>query len=116
MSYYLTPLDEVFVGRIHHKTRILYVKVIKQVSPQEFLVADATGFRKIQIRGIVLHQNKRYLRENHFVKITRFLVDYDLRKVFLHMATEISRVRGFPVDETKPAANVCTYIYFLLDF
>ena len=49
--------------------------MIKQVSNKEFLVADATGFHKIQAEGDLPHRYKKKLRENNYVKIKDALVD-----------------------------------------
>ena len=53
----------------------LKVKVIKQVSNTEYLVADATGFHKIQTEGDLPHRYKKKLRKNNYVKIKDALVD-----------------------------------------
>ena len=109
------PLDKVFVKTVVSQQVInkktLVVKVIKQLSAKEFLVADATGIGKIQItRGFI--NGKRNLHENNYVNIKFAKVDYEAKKIFLCEDTEvIPMAKEFPVDETKPA-NVCIIPFF----
>ena len=88
----------------------LTVKVIKQVNTKEFLVADATGFCKIQISGLHRH-GKRNLCENMYVQILDARVDYKQQKIILDDNTEVYYATEFPVDETKPA-KVCIFSFF----
>ena len=89
----------------------LKVKVIKQVSNKEFLVADATGFHKIQTEGVLPHKYKKKLRENNYVKIKDALVDLRKLVVKLDMETKVLYVGEFPVDEDNPAdVYVCIFI------
>ena len=103
-------LDEVFVktvvsGQVINK-KTLVVKVIKQLNAKEFLVADATGFCKIQITS-GFKNGKQNLHENNYVKISFAKIDYDVKKIFLYEDAEVLPMAiEFPVDETKPA-NVC---------
>ena len=65
------PLDKVFVKTVVSQQVInkktLVVKVIKQLNAKEFLVADATGFCKIQITSGFIN-GKQILHENNYVK------------------------------------------------
>ena len=89
----------------------LKVKVIKQVSKKEFLVADATGFHKIQIEGVLPHRYKKKLRKNNYVKIQDALVDLRKLVIKLDMETKVLYVGEFPVDEDNPAdVYVCIFI------
>ena len=91
----------------------LKVKVLKQVSNKEFLVADATGFHKIQIEGVLPHRYKKKLRKNNYVKIKNATVDFRRMLILMDMETKIYDVYEFPVDETNPAkfkGKVCIYI------
>ena len=89
----------------------LKVKVIKRVSKKEFLVADATGFHKIQIEGVLPRKYKKKLRENNYVKIKDALVDMQKLVVKLDMETKVLYVGEFPVDEDNPAdVYVCIFI------
>ena len=102
----VTPLNEAFVGT---KCQInLTVKIIKQVRAKQFLVADATGYRKIEVSGVLPHKHKKKIREQNYVKIESAEVDHYNRKIFLVMSTRIFNIREFPVDETKPA-KVCIF-------
>ena len=63
-------LDKVFVKivvslRVINK-KTLVVKVIKKLNAKEFLVADATGFCKIQITS-GFKNGKQNLHENNYV-------------------------------------------------
>ena len=109
------PLDKVFVKTVVSQQVInkktLVVKVIKQLNAKEFLVADATGFFKIQITSGFIN-GKRNLHENNYVNIRFAKVDYDAKKIFLCEDTEVIPIeKEFPVDETKPA-NVCIIPFF----
>ena len=108
-------LDKVFVKTVvsHQviKKKTLVVKVIKQLNAKEFLVADATGFRKIQITS-GFKNGKQNLYENSYVEIRYAQVDYDVKKIFLYEKAEVlPMAKEFPVDETKPA-NVCIIPFF----
>ena len=107
-------LDEVFLKTYYRYKlefkRELTVKVIKQVNTKEFLVADATGFRNIQISGL-LHEYKRNLCQNDYVQIMDARVDYKQQKILLDVNTKVFYAREFPVDETKPA-KVCIFSFF----
>ena len=86
-------------------------KVIKQLNAKEFLVADATGFCKIQITS-GFKNGKQNLHENNYVKIKFAKIDYDVKKIFLYEKAEVLQMaKEFPVDETKPA-NVCIIPFF----
>ena len=108
-------LDEVFVkivvsGQVINK-KTLVVKVIKQLNAKEFLVADATGFCKIQITS-GFKNGKQNLHENNYVQIRYAQVDYVVKKIFLYEKAEVlPMAKEFPVDETKPA-NVCIIPFF----
>ena len=92
----------------------LFVKVIKQVSDKKYLVADATGFHTVQIDGFLLHNSKKKLRKNNYVKIKKAIVDFRRMLILLDMETKIYDVWEFPVDETNPAkfTIVCISIAF----
>ena len=97
----VTPLNEAFVGT---KCQInLTVKIIKQVRATQFLVADATGYRKIDLHGNLRHRYKKKIREQNYVRIEQATVDVAEGKIFLSIRTEVFNVREFHVDETKPA-------------
>ena len=83
--------------------------MIKQVSKKEFLVADATGFHKIQIEGVLPRKYKKKLRENNYVKIQDALVDMRKLVIKLDMETKVLYVGEFPVDEDNPV-YVCIFI------
>ena len=109
------PLDKVFVKTVVSQQVInkktLVVKVIKQLNAKEFLVADATGFCKIQITSGFIN-GKQILHKNNYVKIKFAKVDYYEKKIFLYQDTEVlPMAKEFPVDETKPA-NVCIIPFF----
>ena len=97
----VTSLGEAFVGTKSYIN--LTVKIIKQVRAKQFLVADATGYRKIEVCDVVPHKHKKNIREQNYVKIESAEVDHNNRKIFLVMSTRIFNIREFPVDETKPA-------------
>ena len=113
MEYNYIPLDQVFVksnrwekwrsgGRRNRVVFVenkeegnyLEVKIIKKVNPTVFKVADATGFRQVEIHGTLLDENKRLLKKDNFVKISGFGVDYHQKKVFLKPETIISKIHG----------------------
>ena len=113
MEYNYIPLDQVFVksnrwenwrsgGRRNRVVFVenkeegnyLEVKIIKEVNPKVFKVADATGFRQVEIHGTLLDENKRLLKKDNFVKISGFGVDYHQKKVFLKPETIISKIHG----------------------
>ena len=103
-------LDEVFVKTVVDEQVInkktIIVKVIKKLNAKEYLVADATGFCKIQIVSGFIN-GKQNLHGNNYVKIRFAKVDYYAKKIFLYEDTEVLPLaKEFPVDETKPA-NVC---------
>ena len=91
----VTSLGEAFVGTKRYIN--LTVKIIKQVRAKQFLVADATGYRKIEVCGVVPHKHKKNLCEQNYVKIESALVDHTNRKIFLDMRTSIFNIREFPV-------------------
>ena len=103
---WVTPLGEAFVSRKRYIN--LTIKIIKQVRAKQFLVADATGYRRIEVCGVVPHKHKKNIREQNYVKIESAEVDHNNRKIFLVMNTRIFNIREFPVDETKPA-KVCIF-------
>ena len=86
------PLDKVFVKTVVSQQVInkktLVVKVIKQLNAKEFLVADATGFCKIQITSR-FKNGKRNLHENNYVEIRYAQVDYVVKKIFLYEKAEV---------------------------
>ena len=97
----VTSLGQAFVGT---KSYIdLTVKIIKQVRAKQFLVADATGYRKIDLHGTLRYRYKKKIREQNYVRIEQAKVDVVKGKIFLSVGTEVFNVREFPVDETKPA-------------
>ena len=102
----VTSLGEAFDGTKSYIN--LTVKIIKQVRAKQFLVADATGYRKIEVCGVVPHKHKKNIREQNYVKIESAEVDHNNRKIFLVMNTRIFNIREFAVDETKPA-KVCIF-------
>ena len=86
------PLNEVFLKtvvslRVINK-KTLVVKVIKQLNAKEFLVADATGFCKIQITSGFIN-GKQNLQENNYVEIRYAKVDYVVKKIFLYEKAEV---------------------------
>ena len=100
----ITQLGDAFFGRKSLSNKItLSVKIIKQIKANQFLVADATGYRKIEVCGVVPHKHKKNIREQNYVKIESAEVDHNNGKILLAMRTSIFNVREFPVDETKPA-------------
>ena len=102
----VTSLGEAFVGTKSYIN--LTVKIIKQVRAKQFLVADATCYRKIEVSGVVPHKHKKNLREQNYVKIESAEVDHNNGKIILALRTSIFNIREFPVDETKPA-KVCIF-------
>ena len=78
----MTSLGEAFVGTKSYIN--LTVKIIKQVRAKQFLVADATGYRKIEVRGYgyVPHKHKKNLCEQNYVKIESAEVDHNNGKIF----------------------------------
>ena len=99
-----TQLGDAFFGRKSPSNTItLTVKIIKQVKANQFLVADATGYRKIELHGTVRHQYKKKIRAQNYVRIEHATVDLLKWKIFLSITTEVFNVREFTVDETKPA-------------
>ena len=97
-------LCDAFYGRESRSNIItLTVKIIKQVKANQFLVADATGYRKIELNNVP-HQYKKKIREQNYVRIEQATVDVLKGKIFLSMGTEVFDVGEFPVDETKPAS------------
>ena len=97
-------LCDAFYGRESRSNIItLTVKIIEQVKANQFLVADATGYRKIELHSTVRHQYKKKIREQNYVRIEQAKVDVVKGKIFLSVGTEVFNVREFPVDETKPA-------------
>ena len=137
-KYYGTSLDKVFVHSDYQRVEIssinsdfnsenyLQVKIIKEVSPTEYIVADATGFRKIDIdkkifdldnidisSEIYWRENKMLLKENNYVKIKGYGIDFQSEKVILKQKTIITKIEEFPVDQTKPASNVSTVLAVL---
>ena len=109
----VTSLGEAFVGTKSYIN--LTVKIIKQVRAKQFLVADATGYRKIEVCGVVPHKHKKNIREQNYVKIESAEVDHNNRKIFLVMSTRIFNIREFPVDETKPA-KVCIFQFTIMNY
>ena len=105
----ITQLGDAFFGRKSPSDVItLCVKIIKQIKANQFLVADATGYRKIEVSVVVPHTHKKNLREQNYVKIESAEVDHNNGKIILAMSTRIFNIREFPVDETKPA-KVCIF-------
>ena len=85
--------------------------MIKQVSAKKYLVADATGFHTVQIEGVLLHNNKKKLRKNNYVKIQDALVHLHKLKIEMDRESKVLNVREFPVDEETPAdVYVCIFI------
>ena len=101
-------LCDAFYGRESRSNIItITVKIIEQVKANQFLVADATGYRKIELNNVP-HQYKKKIREQNYVRIEQAKVDVVKGKIFLSVGTEVFNVREFPVDETKPA-KVCIF-------
>ena len=133
-KYYGTKLDKVFVHSDYQRDEIssfnsdfnsenyLQVKIIKEVSPTEYIVADATGFRQIDLEIELLdisseiygRPNKMLLKENNYVKIKGYGIDFQSQKVILKQKTIITKIEEFPVDQTKPASNVSTVVLAVL--
>ena len=100
----ITQLGDAFFGRKSPSNQItLSVKIIKQIKANQFLVADATGYRKIDLHGTLRYRYKKKIREQNHVRIEHATVDVVKGKIFLSVRTEVFNVREFPVDETKPA-------------
>ena len=105
----ITQLGDAFFGRKSPSNQItLSVKIIKQIKANQFLVADATGYRKIDLYGTLRYRYKKKIREQNHVRIEHATVDVVKGKIFLSVRTEVFNVREFPVDETKPA-KVCIF-------
>ena len=97
-------LCDAFYGRESRSNIItLTVKIIKQIKANQFLVADATGYRKIDLHITLPHWYKKKIREQNYVIIEQATVDDVNEKIFLDVGTEVFNVKEFPVDETKPA-------------
>ena len=100
----ITQLGDAFFGRKSPSNVItLSVKIIKQIKANQFLVADATGYRKIDLHGTLCDWYKKKIHEQNYVRIEQATVDVVKGKIFLNIGTEVFNVREFPVDETKPA-------------
>ena len=100
----ITQLGDAFLGRKSPSNVItLCVKIIKQIKANQFLVADATGYRKIDLHGTLPYRYKKNIREQNYVIIEQATVDDVKGKIFLSVGTEVFNVKEFPVDETKPA-------------
>ena len=100
----ITQLGDAFLGRKSPSNVItLCVKIIKQIKANQFLVADATGYRKIDLHITLPHWYKKKIREQNYVRIEKATVNIVKGKIFLSIGTEVFNVREFPVDETKPA-------------
>ena len=137
-TYWGTSLDRVFCHSDYQRDEVssfnsdfnsenyLQVKIIKEVSPTEYIVADATGFRQIDLdkkifdlnnidisSEIYWRQNKMLLKENNYVKIKGYGIDFQSEKVILKQKTIITKIEEFPVDQTKPASNVSTVLAVL---
>ena len=95
-----------FIGREVCRNKYLKVKIIKEMSPTVFKVADATGFETLVIYGPLLDENKILLKEKNFLKITGYGIDYSQDVVYVDMETKISTIEEFPVDETTSAQTV----------
>ena len=103
----ITQLGDAFFGRKSPSNQItLSVKIIKQIKANQFLVADATGYRIIDLHGSLRHRYKKKICEQNYVIIEQATVDVVKGKIFLNLGTEVFNVREFPVDETKPAKVV----------
>ena len=127
-KYYGTSLDKVFVHSDYQRVEIssinsdfnsenyLQVKIIKEVSPTEYIVADATGFRIIDLEinfQFLWRPNQSLLKENNFVRIIGYRIDYECKKVILKQKTIITKIEEFPVDQINPAYNVSTILAVL---
>ena len=105
----MISLAEAFHGRKSISCDItLTVKIIKQVKSKQFLVADATGYRIIELHGTLRYQYKKKICEQIYVRIEHAKVDTVKGKIFLSMGTEVFNLREFQVDETKPD-KVCIF-------
>ena len=105
----ITQLGDAFLGRKSPSNVItLCVKIIKQIKANQFLVADATGYRIIDLHGSLRHRYKKKICEQNYVIIEQATVDDVNEKIFLDVGTEVFNVKEFPVDETKPA-KVCIF-------
>ena len=101
----ITQLGDAFFGRKSPSNQItLSVKIIKQIKANQFLVADATGYRKIELHSTVRHQYKKKIREQNYVRIEKAEVNVVKGMIYLNIGTEVFDVGEFPVDETKPAS------------
>ena len=68
-------LCDAFYGRESRSNIItITVKIIEQVKANQFLVADATGYRKIELNNVP-HQYKKKIREQNYVRIEKATVD-----------------------------------------
>ena len=95
----ITQLGDAFFGRKSPSNQItLSVKIIKQIKANQFLVADATGYRKIDLHGTLRYRYKKKIREQNYVRIEQAKVDVVKGKIFLSVGTEVFNVREFPVD------------------
>ena len=94
----ITQLGDAFFGRKSPSNQItLSVKIIKQIKANQFLVADATGYRSIELRGTVLHQHKKNLCEQNYVRIEHATIDKG--KIILSIKTRVFNVRKFPINK-----------------
>ena len=98
----------------------LKVKVIKAISANVFLIADATGSYRIETyykgwRGYEYNQcqNKKNIQESSYVLIRNLKVDLTHRKLYLDVFTNIYIVKPFPIgnpaslaDDSKPNQGV----------
>ena len=100
----ITQLGDAFFGRKSPSNQItLSVKIIKQIKANQFLVADATGYRKIDLYGTLRHRYKKKICEQNYVIIEQATVDDAEGKIILSVGTEVFNVVEFPVEETKRA-------------
>ena len=129
--YWGTSLDEVFLHSDYgwfncgnfNSRNYLQVKIIKEISPTEYKVADATGFRQIDLEIELLdissdissewRPNKMLLQENNYVKIKGYRIDFESKKVILNKKTIITKIGEFPVDQIHAASNVSTILAVL---
>ena len=82
----------------------LKVKVMKAISSDEFIIADASGSSKIETwrqgwRGFEHYQcqNKKNLQPSSYVQIRNVKVDLQERKLYLDVFSNVYIVKPFPM-------------------
>ena len=96
------PLNEVFEMKNWSKRFKITVKILKEISENEFLVADSTSSRKIKIDNL----NSIYMAnliENNFVKILNATVDVASMLVIVDYKSSVFNIPRF--ENVKDPAN-----------